>query len=353
MSTSYTWIGWTRHKKRYDAVMLTAVAGYLAAFITGGVLIYRPPDQIALPVLLIRALGTCAIVMLHIVLWIGPLARLNRRFLPLLFNRRHLGVATFLIALSHAAMVLIYYHAFGNLNPFLSLLTSNTAYGSLSRFPFETPGLLALLILFLMAATSHDFWLRNLTARAWKRLHMLIYAAYALLIAHIALGALQHERSIVYPILLTAGAAITISLHLITGLREARKDSAQPPAAANDGFIDVASVDDIPDRRAIVVSLPSRERIAVFRYDGKVSAVTNVCEHQGGPLGEGKVIDGCITCPWHGWQYRPGDGCSPPPFTEKIPTYEVRISARRVLINPQPRPRGTPVHPAIIPGAPA
>jgi nitrite reductase/ring-hydroxylating ferredoxin subunit len=85
--------------------------------------------------------------------------------------------------------------------------------------------------------------------------------------------------------------------------------------------------------------------VAVFRYDGRVSAVTNVCAHQGGPLGEGKIIAGCITCPWHAWEYRPQDGRSPPPFTEKIATYRVRVENRRILLNPEPLPPGTPVVP--------
>jgi nitrite reductase/ring-hydroxylating ferredoxin subunit len=29
---------------------------------------------------------------------------------------------------------------------------------------------------------------------------------------------------------------------------------------------------------------------------------------QNGPLGEGRIVDGCITCPWHGYQYRPDTG---------------------------------------------
>jgi hypothetical protein len=33
-------------------------------------------------------------------------------------------------------------------------------------------------------------------------------------------------------------------------------------------------------------------------------------------LGEGKIVDGCITCPWHGYQYRPADGVAGP-FTER------------------------------------
>ena len=52
-----------------------------------------------------------------------------------------------------------------------------------------------LVILFVMAATSHDFWLANLTAPVWKALHMLVYVAYALLVGHVALGSLRPERS--------------------------------------------------------------------------------------------------------------------------------------------------------------
>ncbi|MEL7090079.1 MAG: Rieske 2Fe-2S domain-containing protein, partial [Planctomycetota bacterium] len=90
------------------------------------------------------------------------------------------------------------------------------------------------------------------------------------------------------------------------------------------------------------------ERIAVLRYDGRVSAVSNVCAHQHGPLGEGKVVDGCLTCPWHGYQYHPHNGQSPPPYTEKIPTYQVKIEGTRILVNPKPLPPGTPVEPAKI-----
>ena len=84
---------------------------------------------------------------------------------------------------------------FGRFNPLVSLLGTNTAYGSLAAFPFETLGLLALLVLFLMAATSHDFWQQALSPGVWKGLHMAVYPAYALLVMHVALGALQAERS--------------------------------------------------------------------------------------------------------------------------------------------------------------
>src|SRR5439155_9159438 len=136
--------------------------------------------------LLIRATATAAIIMLHVTLSLGPLTRIDRRFLPLLYNRRHLGVATFLLALAHAILSIGFYHGFGRVGPIQSLLTSNTRYRSLSGFPFETFGLIALLILFVMAATSHDFWLKKLSPRVWKSIHMLVYVAWLAVVWHVA-----------------------------------------------------------------------------------------------------------------------------------------------------------------------
>jgi len=167
-----------------------------------------------------------------------------------------------------------------------------------------------------------------------------------LLVMHVVLGAIQGERSAAYPILLGLGLLSIVGLHLTAGLRECQADSRALSADA--AWIDVADVDKIPEDRAKVVTLAGRGKVAVFRYQGKVSAVANVCAHQGGPLGEGKILDGCITCPWHGYQYRPEDGQSPPPFTEKIATYKVRIKGNRVLIAPKALEPGTPVKPAAI-----
>jgi len=127
---------------------------------------------------------------------------------------------------------------------------------------------------------------------------------------------------------------------------EKRLDEARSAAGA-DGFVEVCAVDQIPENRAVVVSL-SGERVAVFRYDGNVSAISNVCRHQNGPLGEGRIIDGCVTCPWHGYQYLPGTGASPPPFTEKVPTYRTQVIDGKVLIHPCAHAPGTPIEPARI-----
>jgi nitrite reductase/ring-hydroxylating ferredoxin subunit len=260
-------------------------------------------------------------------------------------------VATFLVGLFHGALATGYYHAFGRLNPLVSLLSTNTHFDSLTAFPFEILGVLALLILFLMAATSHDFWQKNLSPGVWKALHMLVYPAYGLLVLHVTLGALHAEDNGLYALLVGLGLTTVVSLHLAAGWRERRRDHrpAAPEGAADGGrWIDVGPVDEIADNRAKVVCLDGRERVAVFRYGGRISAVANVCAHQGGPLGEGKFVDGCITCPWHGWQYLPANGQSPPPFQERIATFRVRVQNRRVFLDPRPLPPGTPIEPAFI-----
>jgi sulfoxide reductase heme-binding subunit YedZ len=345
VSAFYQAVGWNRQKRLYDGTIAAGVVLYLALFV--GIGAARYPDATA-ETLFIRGLGSAAFILLEIVLCIGPLARLEPRFLPLLYNRRHLGVTTFTVGLAHATFALVQFHSQGNVNPLVSVLTGNPRVNDLGQFPFEPLGLAALLILFLMAATSHDFWLANLTAPVWKALHMLAYLAYALLVFHVTLGVLQAETSPILSGALAAGVTLVIGLHLMAGWSALAGDRDTRPGLA-DGWVDVCAVDEIAEKRGRVVCIGG-ERVAVFRYDGRVSCVSNVCQHQNGPLGEGKVVDGLITCPWHGYQYCPDTGRSPAPFTERIPTFRVRVVAGRVHVDPRPNPAGTKVEPAVIGG---
>ncbi len=164
MSLNYQAVLWNRQKKIYDGLIVLGVVLYLGMFVGVGSLV-RP--QTTIETLLIRGFGTLALALLHVILSIGPLCRLDRRFLPLLYNRRHLGVTMFLCGLFHGVFAIVQFHALGNVNPLVSVLSSNTDLSSLSAFPFQPLGLAALGILFLMAATSHDFWLANLGAPIW------------------------------------------------------------------------------------------------------------------------------------------------------------------------------------------
>jgi nitrite reductase/ring-hydroxylating ferredoxin subunit len=89
-------------------------------------------------------------------------------------------------------------------------------------------------------------------------------------------------------------------------------------------MIKLAEVKDIPEGGRLVVSMPKGKDIVLFKLNGNVFALDNACPHMGGPLGEGEVEDGVVTCPWHGWQFEiktgecinmPGDDASCIPIT--------------------------------------
>ncbi|MEM1037207.1 MAG: ferric reductase-like transmembrane domain-containing protein [Pseudomonadota bacterium] len=152
-------VQWTAFKKRFDLWMLAGIVVYLAGFIIIS-FVAQPAGEMFTPIqVLIRVTGTLAFLLLTFILCIGPLARLSDQFKPFLYNRRHLGVTTFFFALIHAGLVLLWYHGFSDVNVIVSLFVSNPRYDSVSGFPFESLGAVALIILFVMAATSHDFWI--------------------------------------------------------------------------------------------------------------------------------------------------------------------------------------------------
>jgi nitrite reductase/ring-hydroxylating ferredoxin subunit len=146
---------------------------------------------------------------------------------------------------------------------------------------------------------------------------------------------MQENRRIFIPIFLGGSFALVALLHIAAAWRE--REAAQE----HDGWLKVGSPDSIPDKRARIVVAPDGERIAVFRDGAQIGALTNLCAHQNGPLGEGCIVNGLVTCPWHGYEYRLEDGCAPPPFTERLATYRVRLRDGVIEVDPNALPPGT------------
>jgi nitrite reductase/ring-hydroxylating ferredoxin subunit/DMSO/TMAO reductase YedYZ heme-binding membrane subunit len=340
MSVGFRAVQWNRAKIVYDAILLAGVVVFIGAFMLLESWTHPPKNWPEWIDLRIRAFGSCAFLMLTIILAIGPLARLDRRFLPFLYNRRHFGVLTFVVAVLHAWFMIEWFAAQDAMPDLVAELTRTADYGKFIGFPFKALGIAALLILFLMAATSHDFWLAFLTPPVWKGLHMALYGAYGLIVMHVALGVMQYHRHPLVPALFGGAFACVVAVHLLAGWRERAADRGI--AAGGDGWLPVGPPPSIPDKGARIVTAPGGERIAVFRDGEQIGALTNLCAHQHGPIGEGRIIDGCVTCPWHGYQYRLQDGCAPPPFTEKLATYRVRVRNGMVEVDPRPLPPGTP-----------
>ena len=344
MSVGFSAVQWNRRKLIYDGILVAGVVLFIGAFMTVGASRNPPADMPAWINLRIKAFGACAFTMLTIILMIGPLARLSPRFLPLLYNRRHFGVLTFVVALVHAWSVVDWFSVQGAMDDLVTEMTSSPNYGKFIGFPIKALGLTGLSILFLLAATSHDFWLAFLTPRIWKALHMAVYLAYGVLVMHVALGVMQEDRRVFIPLLLGGSFALVALLHVAAAWRE--REAAQE----HDGWLVAGPPDSIPDKAARMVTAPDGERIAVFRDGNQIGALTNVCAHQNGPIGEGCILNGLVTCPWHGYEYRLEDGCAPPPFTEKLVTYRVRLRDGIVEVDPNALPAGTKAAIVVQPG---
>ena len=87
----------------------------------------------------------------------------------------------------------------------------------------------------------------------------------------------------------------------------------------------IAASDSVANDSAIEVVVDGNI-LAIFRHHGQLYALDGMCAHQGGPLAEGTVTAGCVTCPWHGWQYELATGIQTinrQPLQQTFPIREV------------------------------
>ena len=97
-------------------------------------------------------------------------------------------------------------------------------------------------------------------------------------------------------------------------------------------FVKVGRAAEIPPGKKKIVEVDGI-LVVVINLDGQFYAVEDVCTHDGGPLGEGK-LEGCqLVCPRHGARFdvRTGAALTMPAF-EPAPTYEVRVQNGDVLV---------------------
>jgi nitrite reductase/ring-hydroxylating ferredoxin subunit/multimeric flavodoxin WrbA len=80
-----------------------------------------------------------------------------------------------------------------------------------------------------------------------------------------------------------------------------------------------------------------RTKIAVSCKDGQLGVVSGVCNHMGGPLGQGRLDEGYIVCPWHNWKFHRVTGEGEPGYEEDaVPRFEFRVEGGRVLVRREP-----------------
>ncbi len=96
-------------------------------------------------------------------------------------------------------------------------------------------------------------------------------------------------------------------------------------------YIYVARVQEIPERRGKLIHLDD-EDIALFRVNGKVYALSNVCAHQHfSALHQGELKGLRVSCPMHGWTYSLETGLAET-GNGTVKTYPVKTAGEKVFL---------------------
>jgi 3-phenylpropionate/trans-cinnamate dioxygenase ferredoxin subunit len=97
-------------------------------------------------------------------------------------------------------------------------------------------------------------------------------------------------------------------------------------------FVPVAKVSELPDPGKMLVEVEDR-LVALFKVNGQLFALDDVCTHDGGPLAEGKLEDHTIACPRHGAKFdiRTGKALTMP-ATQPTVAHEVKVVGDEVLV---------------------
>jgi len=95
-------------------------------------------------------------------------------------------------------------------------------------------------------------------------------------------------------------------------------------------FVKLATQSDLPTLNSVKEFPCGAKTICIANVNGVFSAMDNVCLHQGGPLGEGVILNGKVVCPWHGWEWDPQTGIHD--AHAKVAVYRMKIENGDVMV---------------------
>ncbi|MGH6675333.1 MAG: Rieske (2Fe-2S) protein, partial [Xanthobacteraceae bacterium] len=97
-------------------------------------------------------------------------------------------------------------------------------------------------------------------------------------------------------------------------------------------WIDIGTVGDLSATPLRRIKAEGHD-LAVSFAEGAFGVVSGVCNHVGGPLGEGRLDGDYIICPWHYWKFHRCTGKGEPGFeSDCVPAFPVQVEDGRVLV---------------------
>ncbi|GAA5612619.1 Rieske (2Fe-2S) protein [Streptomyces platensis] len=149
---------------------------------------------------------------------------------------------------------------------------------------------------------------------------------YARSWVHRGRGSTARGKLLGFAGLSAAGAGGLLGGHL--AFRQAAgPNKAEPvPHLLEEGWHPVGSVADFPVGEAVRRELGEVPLLVVRQTGGEIHVLAGRCSHLSGPLTDGTLADGCVTCPWHGSVFRLSDGANVGgPATAPQPSFRVSV----------------------------
>src|SRR5260370_22068836 len=97
-------------------------------------------------------------------------------------------------------------------------------------------------------------------------------------------------------------------------------------------WTDLGPIDDLSKKPLQTVAI-NRTRLAVSFSEGRFGVISAVCNHAGGPLGEGRVDGDYLVCPWHNWKFHWVTGEGEPGYeADCVPRYDIKVEDGRLWV---------------------
>jgi nitrite reductase/ring-hydroxylating ferredoxin subunit/uncharacterized membrane protein len=258
--------------------------------------------------------------------WARPFGDFNHRWLSALFRRMWT-----IKDLLHGRWLGHPFHAASTDLP-IGVLTLVIVFDVLGQPGAADVALIAGVVLMLLSALSGaaDYSDTDGTARTRATVHAtLMVVALVVYVVSLAMRLGSPEvrtlpivLSIVGYLLVTAGAFVGGDVAYVLGNMVNRH--AFRGAGTKWVALDLGGAADIPEGQLFKATAGANSLVLV-RTGETILALHETCAHAGGPLAEGKLLDGVVECPWHGSRFRLADGhAMRGPTVYDQPGYEVR-----------------------------
>jgi nitrite reductase (NADH) small subunit len=97
-------------------------------------------------------------------------------------------------------------------------------------------------------------------------------------------------------------------------------------------FVKVASAAQL-ETDAVMEVMIGDTPYAICNVSGKITALSGICPHRGGPLGQGAINGPNVVCPWHAWEWNCSTGENDMDPARKVATCEVKVEGGEIFLN--------------------